>query len=258
MAICTHDLVGEQRMNQAIEQQTHFKKLELVNAPTEASYPIQQVYPVKTRMRSDGTEQTAFLDGCARPEDLAIVIKRATLASTLFGVATCFIVATCVAAFHMTFIYIGPLGAALIHALSIINFVVIMVPFAILMSWIYRYNHGTPYRQATINLCVGRETAFDLCLASLAGLRIEKITEADPESGRIRAVGSRGPKFGKQEISFSFSGSSNTETCVTVESFAKLNAIEALLFGYTLAVDSGQNIRNVEHVLKYLRRGGIV
>ncbi len=226
-------------------------------AETQKMPETQQITPVSKSYYLQ-SKPADILDGCTCAKDLAAVLKRATLASTAFGVATSFFLSTAIAGFHIPFFSIGPLGFAVMHIMSVINFVVIMLPFAMLLSWISRYNRDKPYQRAVVDVKLPVDAAFDLCLGSLAGLRIEKITEADTETGAIRAVGSTRPKAAAQDISLRINALAEDVTQVTIESRPVLNAVEALIFGYTLAVDSGQNKRNTDHILRFLRDGAQV
>jgi len=56
-----------------------------------------------------------------------------------------------------------------------------------------------------------------------------------------------------QEISLALSQSSEESTLVVINSQAILNPVEALVFGYCLAVDGGASERNVKQVSSFLK-----
>lgn len=198
------------------------------------------------------------LDGCSSTKDLIQVIKRTCIATSAFGIASSFFLATVIAGFSIKLFYVGPLGFTIMHVMSIINFVAIMLPFSMLLSWIYRYKHEKPYQRALLDVHLPQEQAFHICLASLSGVLIEKILEADQETGHIRAIGSRSANSGAQDITMQIQTVNSQVSRVRVDSRPSLNAIEALLFGYTLSVDRGKNKRNTDQIIQFIRSAASV
>lgn len=226
--------------------------IEIEGSPIEAATCRAQL-PGIPKAFYDYEKPADIVDGCTSAKDLSVVVKRTLLVALAFGVASSFFLATAIAALNITQINVGPIGFVIMHVMSIIDFVGIMLPFSVLLAWVSRYDHARPYQRAMVEVQASTDTTFNLCLASLASLRIDKIVDADSEAGFIRAIGSARTKAGAQGITVTVHGISSDRSYVTVESRPVLSAIEALIFGYTLCVDAGQNKRNTDHILQFLR-----
>ncbi len=194
--------------------------------------------------------RTPVIDCFSGKSDFINVIGRVGLASVAFTVASsAFQLALCVS--FLKWWWDPPVIIAL-NILTVIYLVSILVPAALILSWIYRYNQPSPYQQRQISTNFNARQTFDLCLAALADINAT-IVETDEETGRMIAIRPAHRNARSQEILITLANDSNDSTLVTVKSQARLNPIEALIFGYSLAVDGGENARNVKRIISSLK-----
>lgn len=195
----------------------------------------------------------AVLDGLTGGDALRSVVRRVLLVSAAYTVASSMFIAAFVNAFHITLFGLGPLSMAVLNAISIVYFVGIMLPFSILLAWIFRYRKHAPYQQRSLLLDIPESEAFQIAMG--AGLSVGgNMTEADQFGGKIAWLVPPYKDATKQELTVQIQPVNAEQSLVTVTSAPTLNPIESLLFGYTLSVDGGRNKWNVESVLLFLRQ----
>ncbi len=201
-------------------------------------------------LRNELVCNTPMIDCFTGGNDLIQVVSRVALASAAFTVASiAFQMALCVS--FLKFWWDPPVIVAM-NVITVVYMVSILVPAALLLSWIYRYNQPSPCQERRVTTRANARQTFDLCLAALGSINAD-IIETDEEAGRIKAVRPARRHARSQEISISLSHSSEDSTVAVINSKAILNPIEALLFGYSLAVDGGASEKNVKQVSSFLK-----
>lgn len=191
-----------------------------------------------------------LIDCLSGGSDLKKVVGRVALASVAFTVASsAFQMALCIS--FLRWWWDPPVILAM-NVITVAYMVSILVPAALVLSWIYRYNQPSPCQERRVSTGFNASHTFDLCLGALASINAD-ITEIDEETGRIKAIRPARRHARSQEITIALSNSCEESTSVIINSRAILNPVEALLFGYSLAVDGGASERNVKQVTSFLK-----
>lgn len=186
------------------------------------------------------SNKTALMDTVYRVCLIACTYLLASTALTILG------------GFYLPIYGLGPIEMAVLNALSIVFFVVIMLPFALFSAYCLRYDHESPVQERIFDLEVSSENSIELSMAAMESLPGSRLKCVDTSRGIIEYVGSGSRKFGPQEVSIHLESLSPQLTRFIVTSHPKLSAIQYLLFGFTLAVDGEKNKRNVDGITEFL------
>lgn len=192
-------------------------------------------------------------DGFADIESLKKVLRRVFCVATVYAVASSMLVFALARAFSVDIFGWGPGHFAASNFSFVFFFTGIMLPVALILGWHYRYERPLPYQQQRFTLNLLPSEAFEQALAGVLSLPGTSLRVADQEKGLILCDGRSQKQSRAQQISLSLLESSPGQTEISICSKAKLNAIESLLFGFTLSPDGGVNLANVERISNFLK-----
>ncbi|MBX9720704.1 MAG: hypothetical protein K2X81_04870 [Candidatus Obscuribacterales bacterium] len=192
-------------------------------------------------------------DGLGNGRALIKVLNRVCLGSLVYTAVSSMFVYELVHAMHAPVYGMGPLEAAASNAVFVVYFTTIMVPIALFLSWCYRYKKSTPYQKQVLELNLPQKEAYELGLGAILSLSGSELISADETSGEILCKTPRRPKAGTQELKVNLETVAENRSRLIVSSQQMVNAVEYLLFGYTLAVDSGRNKANVDQIINFLK-----
>ncbi len=192
-------------------------------------------------------------DGLGNGLALMKVLNRVCLGSLVYTAASSMFVYALVYAMRAPFYGMGPLEAAACNTVFVVYFTTIMVPIALFLAWCYRYKKATPYQKQILELNVAKKEAYELGLGAILSLSGTELISADETTGEILCKTPRRPKAGAQELQLSLEAIADNKSRLIVSSQQMVNAVEYLLFGYTLAVDSGRNKANVDQIINFLK-----
>jgi hypothetical protein len=187
------------------------------------------------------------LDGLANLASLHAVIVRVAAASTVFAIASSIFTAALVAASHINIFPLGPIETAILNAACITYFVSIMLPVALLLAWLFRYKKEKPYQKCELTIGLPFPDALHVALAAALAVPGAELVQCDEIRGLIIC------NVQKQELIVKLHEQSPQKTAAAFVSHARINALEFLLFGYTLAVDNNAARRNLEIFLRFLK-----
>ncbi|MBX9670459.1 MAG: hypothetical protein K2X93_22855 [Candidatus Obscuribacterales bacterium] len=161
--------------------------------------------------------------------------------------------AALVQATHITLWGLGPVEMAVLHALSVVFFVTIMIPFSIMLAWIYRYRKPSPYQQRTILIDLPYSDTFQLAVAAGMTVTGSPIGALDYHSGRLSWEVPRSRVFSNpQDLVVRIQKISNDKTSLSINTSPVLNPIQSVLFGYTLTVGGAKSTSIMESFLTFL------
>lgn len=214
----------------------------------------QQSVPGKAPAAADIQRSSVnkVLDGLENLQSLNSVVFRVMLGGSIYGAASSMFIFALLQAFNLNMFGWGPAHMAAANLLFVIYFSGIMLPFSVLLSWVYRYKQALPYQERIVELAIPYLHAYELCLGAALSLPGAKLISADEKTGEIICLAPRRRNAAPQEIKIHLQKPAYEQTRITVSSRAKLGAIEYLLFGFTLAVDGGRNKENADAIVSFL------
>lgn len=190
--------------------------------------------------------QAVTPDAFRSPKALKDTIYRVSLIALAYTISTSAL--TGLGGFYFHLYGLGPIEMAMLNALSVVFFVVVMLPFSLLSAWCLRYKQEFPVQQRSFELTVPAADAFELTMAAMETLPGSRLCTVDTTYGIIKYIGASNRKCGSQEITAKIESLCSGKTLIRITSHPKIGAIHFLLFGYTLAVDGSQNKRNVDEI----------
>lgn len=205
--------------------------------------------PSLSNMNSD------VLDGLGNKKALLTVLNRNCLASLVYGAASTLFIFALLTAFDVHAYGWGPLQMAAANLVFVVYFTTIMLPFSMLLAWTYRFKQYLPYQWNTVDVSLNKHQAFELALGAVLSIRGSRLLSADERTGEIRCSAPRTHEAKEQEIRVQINSSSDGSSRLLISSQPLLNAIEYLLFGFTLSVDGGRNKANVDEIVTFLSVG---
>jgi hypothetical protein len=223
---------------------------EIPNPPAVGSFNNHSGIHERLLVSGEPAQRVALHDGFRSRTALQETIYRVSLIAGAYLIATSAL--TILGSFYLPIYGLGPIEMAVMNAMSIVFFVVVMLPFTLLSAWCLRYNQESPVQERIFDLTVPAEDGFELSMAAMESLPGSNFLIADTSHGIIKYNRSGTRKCGPQEISIRLERLSPDATRFSVTSHPKLGAIQYLLFGYTLAVDGSQNKRNVDDITSFL------
>lgn len=197
---------------------------------------------------------TRVLDGMQDAQSLMIVLKRVTLACTVYGAASSMFVFALMLAVNFCMFGWGPVEMARANALFVIYFAGIMLPFSVLLAWHYRYKKALPYQHRSVELNLPFAEAYELSLGAALSVKGAELENTDEANGSIQCRAPRSKEAGVQELCLELEPISENKTRVVLSSQPRLSAVEHALFGYTLAVDGGKNKANLDLMISFLKQ----
>ncbi len=194
-----------------------------------------------------------ILDGLASEKGLVIVLCRVSIAALVYAISSSILVAALVTATNITMWGLSPVGVAVLHSLSVMFFVTIMMPFSILLAWIYRYRKPSAYQRRTAVIDLPYSDTFQLAVAAGMAVTNSPVGGLDYHSGRITWEVARSSGFSRpQELVVEIEKVANDQTILTINITPILNPIEYALFGYTLTVGGARSASMMESFLTFL------
>jgi hypothetical protein len=194
------------------------------------------------------------LDGLTSSRATKNVITRVSIATCTYAVASSMFIGAFLTATHLTPFGVSPLEMMLLNAMSVFYFAGIMTPVAMVLAWIYRYRHDSPYQQRILDIDLCHKDAVEQALAAASLLPGARLTAVDEQAGTMTWTASRRRSAAPQELTIRAEALSPTQTRLNIASRPIVNALEYLLFGYTLAVDCGRNKKNVDTIVSFFRQ----
>jgi hypothetical protein len=237
----------EKQMNYII----HASQQQLTRSESKLRNSVARQFSANGGVRS-AAAPGAVLDGLTSPRSLLVVVSRVALASAVYAINSSMLLAAFVADFHISLWGMSPIEMAIMNVFSVVYFVCMMVPFALLLAWVYRFKKASPYQNRTVDMELPYHEAFELGLGAALSFHGSILIKADEPTGEILCMGPRQVDAAPQEVTMRLEALTPGYTRLNITSLPVVNPIEFLLFGYSLSVDGGRNKANLDSVLAFL------
>jgi hypothetical protein len=229
----------------------HANQQQVAHSDHKPGHSVARQFVSSAGVRCSPAPNTV-LDGLTSSRSLFVVVSRVFLASAVYAINSSMLLAAIVADFHVSLLGMNPIEMAVMNIFSVVYFVCMMFPFALLLAWIYRFKKASPYQNRIVDMELPYHEAFELGLGAALSFHGSALIKADEQAGDILCVAPRQVDAAPQELTMRLEALSPAYTRLNIASQPVVNPIEFLLFGYTLAVDGGRNKANLDSVLAFL------